>query len=189
MTLDARRQGRHQSLAVRGPPACPQEVGDERADRQILNQKARIAFETRVGRSMGSELALVMDRRLHPRGAAPLALAGAASLAFSMPLGLVSGLTLALMSGRPSAARSGRATPDRSAKFRALVQRLQHQAFQIGRRKRVDVRRRRHSSIDSDNRRFGNTPPGNFYSPHPKPNPNPRSPGLLPLIPKSMLNA
>ena len=69
MTIDAWRQGRHRRLAVRGPPAFPVKVGDKRADRQILNQEARIAFETRAGRRIGRELALLMDRQFRARAA------------------------------------------------------------------------------------------------------------------------
>src|SRR5271168_476461 len=181
MTVDARRQGRHQRLAVRGPPAFPQEVGDERADGQILNQKARIAFETRAGRSMGPELALVMDRQLCPRGASPPAFARRARRRRLAHLFHAARLDVrfdARLDVRPPrAALQPRdlvaERPDRSAKFRALVQKLQHQPFQVARRKRVDVRRRRHLPIDSDNRRFGNPPPGNFYPPHQQPNAKP----------------
>ena len=71
MTIDARRQGRHHRLAVRGLPAFSAKVGDVRADHQILHHEARIAFETRAGRRFDLELALLMDRQLRTRGAAP----------------------------------------------------------------------------------------------------------------------
>src|SRR5271166_816728 len=73
MTIDARRQGGRHRRAVRGLPAFP--VGDMRADHQILNQEARVAFETRAGRRIGLELALLTNGQLRARAATPSALA------------------------------------------------------------------------------------------------------------------
>src|SRR5271169_253663 len=75
MTIDARRQGGRHRLAVRGLPAFPEKVGDKRADHQILNQEARVAFETRPGRRVGIELALLINGQLRARAPAPPALA------------------------------------------------------------------------------------------------------------------
>ena len=64
MAIDAVRQSRHHGLAVRGLPAFPAEMGDMRADHQILHQEARIAFEARAGRRLGLERPLLVDRQL-----------------------------------------------------------------------------------------------------------------------------
>ena len=45
MAIDAGRQGRHHHLAIRGSPALALKVDDVRTDHQILDEKARIAFE------------------------------------------------------------------------------------------------------------------------------------------------
>ena len=162
MTIDAWRQGRHHRLAVRGLPAFPVKVGDKRADQQILNQEARIAFETRAGRRIGRELALLMDRQFRARAAAPPALARRvrrlrfASLFHAARLDI----RLDVRPTRPALQPRDLVTqrPNRSPKFRLLLEKLKHQALELGRRKRVDVRRRRHSDIESENRQFGNPP-------------------------------
>jgi hypothetical protein len=160
MTIDAFRQGRHHRLAVRGLPALPVKVGDKRADQQILHQEARIAFETRAGRRIGRELALLVDRQFRARAAAPPALAGRVRRSRFARLFHAARLDVRLdvRPTRPALQPRDLVTqrPNRSPKFRLLLEKLEHQALELGRRKRVDVRRRRHSDIESENRRFGN---------------------------------
>jgi hypothetical protein len=145
---------------------------------------------TRAGRSMGPELASVMDRQLRPRGASPPAFARRARRRRLTRLFHAARPNVRFDARRdvrpPRAALQPRGLvakrSDRSAKFRALVQKLQHQPFQVAKRKRVYVRRRP-LPIDSDNRRFWNPPPGIFYPPHQQPYAKPTfAPTFAPLL-------
>ncbi len=160
MTIDARRQGGHHRLAVRGLPAFPAKVGDMRADHQILHQEARIAFETRARRRIGLQRPLLINDHLRARAAAPPALARRVRRLRLARLFHAARLDVRLdvRPTRPALQPRDLVTQrrDRSPKLRSLLQKLQHQALELGRRKRVDVRQRRHSPIESENRRFGN---------------------------------
>jgi hypothetical protein len=152
MTIDARRQARHHRLAVRGPPAFPVKVGDMRADHQILREEARVAFETRAGRPIGRKRALLVDRQLRSRPAAP---AARAMFFRRLRLGrLVHSARLDIRPARPALQPRDLVTlrSNSSLKLRHFLQQLQHQALQLGGAKGVDVRRRRHSPNESENR-------------------------------------
>ena len=159
MAIDACRQGRDHRLAVRGLPAFPAKIGDVRADHQILNQETGIALETRAGRRIGLKRPLLINDHRRARAAAspPLARrAGRFRLArLFHPARLDARLDVRPTG--PALQPSDFVTQRRnqSPKFRPLLQQLQRQALELGRRKRVDVRRR-HSSIESEKRRFEN---------------------------------
>src|ERR1700693_1913662 len=162
MSVDARRQRRRHRLAVRGPPAFPKKVGDVRADRQILHDEARIAFDARAGGRIGLELALFVDRQFRAYAAASTLLAkrlprfGFAR--FLHPARL--DVRLDVRPSRPALEPRDLFTQRRdcSLRYRQLLEKLQHQALQLGGRKRVEIRRRRHCSIDSEKCRFVNPP-------------------------------
>src|SRR5580658_7991744 len=162
MSVDARRQRRRHRLAVRGPPAFPKKVGDVRADRQILHDEARIAFEARAGGRIGLELALLVDRQFRAYAAASTLLAerlprfGFARFLHAARLDV----RLDVRPSRPALEPRDFVTQRRdcSLRLRQLLEKLQHKALQIGGRKRVDIRWWRHSSIDSEKSRFENPP-------------------------------
>src|ERR1019366_9646189 len=133
---------------VRRSPTCPSKVGDVRADDQILHEETGIAFETRAGRGRDLKLALLMDRQLRARGAAPTALARRVRRSRLARLFHAARLDVRL-DVRPSRATLQPCDlvakrSNRSLKLRPLFQELQHQTLEFGKRKRVDVRRRRH---------------------------------------------
>src|SRR5271163_2724093 len=143
MSVDARRQRRRHRLAVRGPPAFTKKVGDVRADRQILHDEARIAFEARAGGRIGLELALLVDRQFRAYAAA------STLLAKRLPrFGFARFLHAARLDVRLDVRPSRAALQPRdfvtqrrdcSLRFRQLLEKLQHQALQLGGRKRVDL--------------------------------------------------
>src|SRR3984957_4030869 len=158
MSVDAWRQRRRHRFAVRGPPAFPKKVGDVRADRQILHEEARIAFEARAGGRIGLELALLVDRQFRTYAAASTLLAerllrlGFARFLHTARLDV----RLVVRPSRPALQPRDFVAQRRdcSLRLRQLLEKLQHQTFQIGGRKRVEIRRRRHSPIDSEKCRF-----------------------------------
>jgi hypothetical protein len=181
VTIDARRQGGLHRRAVRGPPAFSAKVDHVRSDHQILNQEAGIALETRAGRRIGLEPPLLINDHLRARAAPPLPLAGRlrrfrlARLFHPARLDVL----LDLRPARPALQPSDLVTQRRNQppKFRCLLQQPQRQALDLGRRKRVDVQRRRHSPIESEIRRFGNPrqpPRVNLSHLSPRPLPPPR---------------
>ena len=151
MTVDARRQGRDHRLAVRGLPALPAKAGHMRADHQILHQITRVALETRAGWRIDLELALLVDHQLRARAAAPALARPVRRLRLARLFHAARfDVRLDVRPTRPALQPGDLVTQrrDHSPKFRSLLEKLQHQALQLGRRKRVDVGRRRHSRIE-----------------------------------------
>jgi hypothetical protein len=149
MAPDLGRQRRRDGLPVRGAPALALEAHDLGPQHEILDEKARIALESRIGRRRGLDHALLVDGQIGTLGTPPAAPAAAVRLFGRGGLFHAARLDLrpALEAFQPGNLVALRR--DQALQLRDPGDQRDHQRLQLGLRESIDVRGQHHAESES----------------------------------------